>query len=158
MPVTNYVQSLTDALEEFRLLMKERDEIDARLSTLRHFIFAAAKMLPDTERSPFQSELALLRSQVGGLTESVRETLKLATQRNMYMTAAEVRDHLNNASFDFSTYVSNPLATIGTILRRFKPHEVETSTRDGVIAYRWVTSVSGLDAKRKPKRRIDVTD
>jgi hypothetical protein len=141
MSVKQYRQVLEDALYESSILSKERDQIEAKLQRLRHFVYATVNMLPDAERNVYQAELAALASRVGNLTDSIRETLKLATQRNSYLTATEVRDHLKNSGFDFSQYTSNPLASVNTILRRFKPSEVETSTRDGVRTYRWVTKI-----------------
>ena len=156
MSALQYGRLLSDALREFAALSKERDAIDGKLLKLRQFIYATVNMLPETERNDYQTELAMLASQVGNLTESIREALKLASLKNCYMTAAEVRDYLNNAGFDFSEYTSNPLASVSTVLRRFKPDEVETSTRDGVTAYRWVARSPGPDAKRKPSRAIEV--
>lgn len=145
MSVAIYRQILEDALHESSILSRERDQIDAKLQRLRHFVYATVNMLPDAERNVYQAELAMLASRVGNLTDSVRETLKLAAQRNSFLTATEVRDHLKNSNFDFSQYTSNPLASVNTVLRRFKPSEVETSTRDGVTTYRWVTRIPGSD-------------
>jgi hypothetical protein len=80
--------------------------------------------------------------------KSIRKTKKkLARPANSFWTATEVRDHLKNSAFDFSQYTSNPLASVNTVLRRFKPSEVEISTRDGVTTYRWVTRVPGLKSE-----------
>jgi hypothetical protein len=55
-----------------------------------------------------------------------------------WLTVTNVRDRLNKAGFDFSTYSSNPLASISAILRRMKPEEIESTVADGgVAAYRW---------------------
>jgi hypothetical protein len=158
MPVTDFSQLLTNSLHEYGTLSKERDKIDAKLLKLRHFIYVTADMLPEDQRSIYQAELAEMAYQVGNLTDSVRETLKLATQRNSYLTATEVRDHLKNAGFDFSQYTSNPLASVNTVLRRFKPNEVETSMRDGVTAYRWVVRFPGSGAEQVPRRAIRLED
>ena len=156
MSIPDYRQLLETALQESSRLSKEREEIDVKLQRLRHFVYATVNMLPDAERNVYQAEIAMLASRVGSLTDSVRETLKLATERNSYWTATEVRDQLKNAGFDFSQYTSNPLASVNTVLRRFKPDEVETSTRDGVRAYRWVTRFPRPDAEQIPpgSRRI----
>jgi hypothetical protein len=97
---------------------------------LRRFICATVEMLSKTERCIYQAELAELVSQVGNLTDSVRETLKLASLRNSYLTAVEVRDHLKKSGFDFCQYISNPFSSVRTIFWRFKADEVETSSRD----------------------------
>jgi len=98
MSVIDYRQLLENALQESSRLSKERDQIDVELQRLRHFVYATVNMLPDVERNVYQAELAMLTSRVGSLTDSVRETLKLATERNSYWTATEVRDHLKNCA------------------------------------------------------------
>jgi hypothetical protein len=147
---------LEDSIRDYGTLSKERDEIDARLTRLRRFISAALDMLAEADRGGYQAEFAAVASQTGSLTDSIRETLKLATQKDSYLTAGEVRDYLKNSGFDFSQYTSNPLSSVNTILRRFKPDEVETSTRDGVKAFRWAAHVPRLDKQRKPQRLIEV--
>jgi len=149
---------LENALRETALLSKERDQIDAKLMRLRRFIHATVDMLPDAERGVYQAELAELAFQMGNLTDSIRETLKLAAQRNICLTATEVRNHLQNAGFDFSQYASNPLASVNTVLRRFKSCEVETGTRDGVTTYKWVTRFPGPDPEQVPRRALRLED
>jgi hypothetical protein len=151
MSITDYSQILAEALKEFKELSRERERIDARLFTLRQFVYATVNMLPDEERANYQAELAELAAEMGNLTDSVRETLKLAAQRNSYLTATEVRDRLKSAGFDFSQYASNPLASVSAVLRRFKPGQVETISREGVTAYRWATGLSA-DAAGQPPR------
>ena len=95
---------------------------------------------------------------MGNLTDSVRETLKLATQRDCYWTATEVRDQLKNAGFDFSQYTSNPLSSVNTVLRRFKPSEVETIARDGVMSYRWVSRIRENETEPGHRRSGPIED
>jgi hypothetical protein len=137
---------LKGALSEVGMLSKQRNEIDSKLFKLRQFIYATVNMLPDTERNVYQAEIAQLAAQMGSLTDSVREILRLAAQRNSYFTAAEVRDQLVKAGFDFSGYTSNPLASVNTILRRLKGSEVEVTKRNGIAAYRWKAQIGQLSS------------
>ena len=139
---------MDDSLREFGDLSRERDEIDARLMKLRQFIYVTMNMLPDEEKKAYESEFAAVASATGGLTDAIREVLKLATQRQQYFTAAHVRDHLVNAGFDFSRYSSNPLASVSTILRRFKDSEVQSITLNGTSAYRWILRFPRLEEKK----------
>jgi hypothetical protein len=141
MTSTDYSHTMNDALGEYRALLKERASIDARLLRLRRFIYATADMLPEDQRGTYQAELAEMPSKMGSLTDSIREALRVAAQRNSSLTATEVRDHLKNAGFDFSQYASNPLASVSTILKRFKSSEVATGTLDGVTTYKWVVGL-----------------
>jgi hypothetical protein len=154
----NYSPILRDALKEYGMLSRERNEIDARLLRLRRFIYATVDMLPEEQRGTYQAELAELPSEMGNLTDSIREALKIALQRNSSLTATEVRDHLKNAGFDFSQYASNPLSSVNTVLKRFKSSEVETGTRDGVATYKWVVRLPEQNVVQKPHRMIVLKD
>src|ERR1700722_7907406 len=154
MTVINYSQLLKNALNESTELSSERARIDARLLKLQQFIYAAINLLPEEERSMYQAEVATLASQFGNLTDSIREILKLATQRETFFTAAEVRDQLKSAGFDFSEYTSNPLASVNTILRRFRGDEVEVSKRAGVTVYKGASRSSEKEAEKASRRAI----
>jgi len=158
MTVINYSQLLKNALNESTELSSERARIDARLLKLQQFIYAAINLLPEEERSMYQAEVATLASQFGNLTDSIREILKLATQRETFFTAAEVRDQLKSAGFDFSEYTSNPLASVNTILRRFRGDEVEVSKRAGVTVYKGASRSSEKEAEKASRRAIRLED
>jgi hypothetical protein len=145
---------LDEALQKFAVLFKQRGEIDAELLKLRQFIYATTNMLPEEEKGTFQAGLAELAAQMGGPTEAVREILKFAAQEQTYFAATEVRDHLVKSGFDFSSYNSNPLASVNTILRRFKPGEVETTQRDGAKAYRWILCFPRVRAEEGRRGKV----
>jgi hypothetical protein len=49
-----------------------------------------------------------------------------------------VKERLDSLGYDFSSYKSNPLSSIHSILKRFKPSEVDVfALKDGGTAYRW---------------------
>lgn len=140
-----YQVLIAKSLGKFADLLRRRDDIDAELMKMRQFIHAAINMLPDDEaqtRATFRSQFDSLVNQMGsGLTDAVRDALKFARSpqgtRGGWVTAAEVRDHLVKAGFDFSGYKSNPLASVNTVLSRMKPEEVETSVIGGTTVYRF---------------------
>jgi hypothetical protein len=74
-----------------------------------------------------------------GLTEAIRSVLK--KNYRQWLTVTQVRDRLESAGFDFSSYKSSPLASISTTLKRFKAEDVETAEIDGVAAYRWIGKI-----------------
>ena len=73
MDKTNYRHVIDEAIEEIDALSRKRNEIDARLLCLRQLIYAALNMLPESDRSLYQAELTAMASQLGNLTDSVRE-------------------------------------------------------------------------------------
>lgn len=151
---TNYRELLVEALEKFGILSRQREEIEAEIIKLRQFIYAAVNMLSDSERPYFDSALVELTAENGGLTDAVREALKLATQRKTHFTAAQVRDQLVMAGFDFSQYSSNPLASVNTTIKRLKPSDVESITVDGVAAYCWIFRFPRLDPEEERRRKV----
>jgi len=133
-----YCRILEESLQKYSDLFRQREELDSELSKLRQFIHATANMLPDEDRRGYQPQLSALASQTSGLTEAVRDALRLVTADNSSATATQIRDRLVQDGFDFARYTSNPLASVNTVLRRFKPGEVKTGqTERGVTTYQW---------------------
>ena len=146
-----YKSALVRSLADFKDLLAKREYIDAELMKLRQFISATIKMLPPEERPAFKSQFDLLTRNLQGLTEAVRDALKLAAlsggPRRGYATATEIRDSLLDAGFDFTGYKSNPLASISTVLARLKPEEVEAKKIKGVMTYRWKGPFAEADVR-----------
>lgn len=134
----DYSQLLADKFREFGRLLGERDRINVEIAKLKQFLFATINMLPDQERSAFREELAKLSEQSdahsAGLTDSIRRVLNNAYPK--YLSVSEVRDRLHDFGFDFTGYTSNPLATVGTILRRMVPKEADVTESEGISVYR----------------------
>ncbi len=120
-------------------LVRQRSDLDAEVGRLTQFIHATANMVPDEERKEILGRMAgFLRSHASSdasLADSIRRVLREC--RPEFLTVAQVRDRLMASGFDFTGYVSNPLASVSTTLARMKRSEVEMKTIDGVAAYRW---------------------
>jgi hypothetical protein len=103
-----------------------------------NFFFATLNMLPDNERTEFLAAWNEINEKLttseSSLKDAIHSVLRQAFPK--FLTAAEVRDHLRTNGFDFSGYTSNELASVSTTLRRFKAQEVETTSIEGVAAYR----------------------
>jgi hypothetical protein len=138
MDTTNYLAAAIDALNKFEELQRKRDAIEAEALKLEQLVLATANMLPDEQKDLLLRRMeiiqALTQLREGGLTDAIRAILQTAPD---WLTVTNVRDRLVSAGFDFSSYSTNPLASISTTLRRMKPEEVENTAVDGVAAYRW---------------------
>ena len=134
----DYLNLVIAAIEKIEKLHKERETLDIEIAKQEKFVYATANFLPDearklaTERIRLIQDLARVRD--AGLTDAVRAVL---AAEGGWLTAAQMRDRLNSYQFDFGSYMTNPLASVSTTLRRIKPEDVEIGTRDGVTAYRW---------------------
>jgi len=140
MDISQYFALATDALDKLEELQRQREAIDADAMKLEQFVTATANMLPDDAKDVVLRRMSsmqeLFRVREFGLTEAARIALKSRT--GQWLTASNVRDQLLALGFDFSTYTTNPLASVSTVLRRMKQEEVEITTVDGgVVAYRW---------------------
>jgi hypothetical protein len=149
---TDYKTIIDESFEKFALLYAQRENLDAELLKLRQFIYATINMLADEQRQAYNDRFDELTSQTGGLTEAIKDILKVTVLEGKYVTVAQVRDHLKKAGFDFSRYTSNPLASVNSVLKRFKPSEVESTTIDGVAAYRWICRFPRTDAEESKRR------
>ena len=139
MDTPNYIAVAVDAMNKLEELQRKRDAIDAEALKLEQLVIATANMLPDETKSLLLRRMEILQAltqlREGGLTDAIRAILQAAP--GDWLTVTNVRDRLISAGFDFSRYSTNPLASISTTLRRMKSEEVETTTMDGVAAFRW---------------------
>ena len=140
MDTAEYMAAISDGFSKLQKFYSQRESIDGEIMRTEQFIAAAANMCPDKVRDVtiklIEAYQELYRVRDAGLTDAVRAILK--TAKGDWMTVTNVRDRLNKAGFDFSSYSSNPLSSISAILRRMKEEEVETTMVDGgVTAYRW---------------------
>lgn len=143
----DYARALDDNIEKLNATLKLRNEIDVEIGKLKQFIFATVNMVSDQERARFMEKLRLMfesqEAKVSSLIEALRRILEASPKRSFSVT--QLRDKLVDSGFDFSSYFSNPLASISTTLKRMQGKEVSVSTVDGVTAYRWI--------RRFPRKR-----
>lgn len=137
-----YRAAVIRAFEEMQELLRKREYIDTEIGKKRQYIRAAIMQLPVEEQSQFDVQYEMLTKNLRGLTEAVREALRIArlvsNRQRGFVTATQVRDYVMDSGFDFSDYKSNPLASIHTVLmRRLKPEEMEKEVINGVMHFRW---------------------
>jgi hypothetical protein len=143
----DYKLILEQAFEEFGRLVAGRDDLELKIAKQFQFIRATVNMLPDEEREKFESEVERLASGTGGLTNAIKNVLQVAPTK--WHTATSVRDSLVQSGFDFSSYTANPLASIHSILKRLKNTEAESTTIDGVMAWKWRQASPSLFRRRR---------
>ena len=135
---TDYKALLNDTLRKMMAVREETERLDIEAAKLRQFFFATLNMLPEDDRGTFIEilrEVAEGRNiREGSLKDGIVAILREAAPE--YLTVADVRDRLNESGFDFSHYTANPLASVSTTLKRMKPEEVESTSIEGVTAYR----------------------
>lgn len=139
MNVADYVSILSTAAQRLAAIARQRGELEVEATKLRQFIMATINMLPDADREEFLRGFRdieqLTAEKERGLKETILNVLRTAHPK--WLTAAQVRDRLKASGFDFTGYVSEPLASVSTTLRRLKDEEVESAESEGVTAYRF---------------------
>jgi hypothetical protein len=135
---TDYKAILKDTLLRLSAIHKQHEQLEVEAAKLRQFFMATLNMLPDSERAQYLNVLnqagQAVRIRESSLKNAIHTVLGKVYPR--YLTATEVRDMLRANGFDFSGYTSNELASVSTTLRRFKPTDAESTTIEGVAAYR----------------------
>jgi hypothetical protein len=136
----DYVSVLNDAFEKFTAFVAQRQTLEIEIAKLKQFMNATVNMLPDAERAAFNEKLDRLVKEnevyTAPLTEAIKNVLRNAGRN--WLTVAQVRDRLLSSGFDFTGYTANPLASISTTMSRMKPSQVESTSIEGVRAYRWL--------------------
>ena len=153
MSETDYKEILNQAIARYGVLLLHRAEISVQMARQLEFITATMNMLSEEESREFKARMAEAikkgEAKDASLTQSIREVLQKACGK--FLTVSQVRDQLVNSGFDFSDYMSNPLASVSTTLRRMKPEEVETAEIRGVAAFRWIGWLPMSDEALAPK-------
>lgn len=133
--MSEYRQIVEDHVEKLRKLRDERLRIEREIKSVRELLRAAVNLMPEDEKGPFLHELAKTQIEQMSLTEEIR---KLLQSENRYLTAPEIKEKLEMKGYDFSAYKSNPLSSVHSILKRFKPSDIEVMHwTTGTANYRW---------------------
>ncbi len=133
----DYSLMLRELLAKHSDLAAQRNELDVEMTKLTQLIKAAFNMLtPEQQQKAEQADFdKFLETHALGLSRAVK--MAFSANKDEWLTPPQIRDYLLGIGFDFGKYVANPLASIGTTLKRMPPFEVETKTlENGQIAYR----------------------
>ena len=112
-PLGSYRQQIGRALRDLMQCVKQKREIDQRMSKLRHLIVANANLLPEAERAVF---IQRANESFAGFTDSIREIFRTHVNG---LTPIQVRDKLLELGFDLNSQ-SNPMASIHSVIRRLE--------------------------------------
>jgi hypothetical protein len=153
----DYNQLLEGIFSRMTQIMRERSDLDAETAKLTQLLHATANMLPDNQRNAILEKWTVFfETQLNretSLVDSVRKAMQEAGRE--WLTVAKVRDRLMASGFDFSGYVSNPLASVSaTLIRLRDKKEIETTTIEGVSAYRWKVKPSRMAHAFRKRRGL----
>lgn len=115
MPI-DYWKMFADLMERRAKLIGQRDEAEVELAKMKQLIVSVFALLTEDQQKANQQAIDDLEAESAGLQDAIK--LVFSTHSGIWLTVSDVRDHLNDMGFDFRQYKANPLASIGTTLKR----------------------------------------
>ena len=132
----DYLQMFHELLSRRAQLVKQRDETEVEIVKVKQLIGAIFPLLPEAKQKSYQATMESIEAEGNGLQDAIR--LVFSVHRGEWLSVSAVRDYLIEMGFDFRHYQANPLASIGTTLKRMVPSYLESSTTaaSGTTLYR----------------------
>lgn len=152
----DFARALSKAKSDLPAAIAERDEWNAKIAQLKQTIRVLGELCNEDPEEIEQWIGVDEGGRPSGITAAVRTALQWAKVANETpLSIPELRNLMTNRGFDFATQ-SNPIASLTTIVRRFRLNgDVEELTRgDGKKAYAWTRDVpiGTFTPERKPQR------
>jgi len=154
-----YLKIFTEHLAKLGTLTAQRQDIDREIEKVTQMLSACYNMLSEDQQrtwsDTFTSAIEFHKREEIGLTDAIRNILQ--SNPKHWFTPIQIRDRLQELGFDFSGYTSNPLSSVHSVLKRFKPEEVRIS--DGIEGRRYQWKIMRfprsqlVDAVRRARRR-----
>lgn len=134
-----YIELLEKSTRKYMELSEQRDCLLVEIEKLRQFLYATYQLLSPEDQKKFTAQWKPWMDKTAAanmsLADAIRNVLRASFPKSK--TVAGIRDALQTAGFDFSTYTSNPLASISTTLRRLKEAgQAASEETEGVTGYR----------------------
>ena len=130
----SFLKALNDANAEIQRLIKQRNEIDLKLSKLKQTVSALSALcerpLPELKVQPRATVDADL-----GISDAIR---KVMFESKLPMTAPQIRDSLLNLGYDVDQYSSILTVIHNTIKRMEKQGEIAEVKTSGGVFVGWI--------------------
>jgi hypothetical protein len=154
----DYVELLEKATKKYIELGAQRDCILMEMEKLKQFMHATYQLLPQEDQAVFTARWKPWMDKTSQANKSLADAIRDALRSSFpkWKTVAGVRDVLQTAGFDFSSYTSNPLASISTTLRRLKEAGQAVSEEiEGVTGYRASQKIMAEKENREAGKRLN---
>ncbi len=115
MPI-DYWKMFVDLMQRRAILTRQRDEAEVELAKMKQLIVSVFSLLSEDQQKANQQAIDDMEAESSGLQDAIR--LVFSTHEGDWLTVSNVRDYLIDTGFDTRRYKSNPLASIGTTLKR----------------------------------------
>ena len=137
----DYQKIMMSTANRVRKIEKQLEELEMEKAKLIQFFRATINLLPEETQKAWNDFIisAAQTVDIGRASLAGNVRYALISAGGEWLTVAEVRDSMMRRGFDFSGYVSNPLASVSTTLKRLceKDDLIESRDFEGTTAYRW---------------------
>ncbi len=130
----DYYKMFSTLVQRWSDLTRKRDEIDAEIAKINQLVLATFPLIPEEKQRLFQKDIEAMEEETAGLLDAIK--LIFSAHKGEWLTVSGVRDYLLQGGFDFRHYRANPLASIGTTLKRMVPAHLESRTSPGGTVYK----------------------
>ena len=102
----DYWAMFTDLMRRRATLVHQRDEAEVEIAKMKQLIVSVFALLSEDQQEANQQAIDDMEAESAGLQDAIK--LVFSTNSGIWMTVADVRDHLNDIGFDFRQYKANP--------------------------------------------------
>jgi hypothetical protein len=112
----DYWKMFVELMDRRAILTRQRDEAEVELAKMKQLILSVFALLPEDHQKANQQAIDDMEAESSGLQDAIK--LVFSTRQGEWLTVSDVRDCLKDTGFDIRRYKANPLASIGTTLKR----------------------------------------
>jgi hypothetical protein len=128
----DYWKMFADLMERRSQLTRRRDEAEIELARMKPLIMSVFPLLSEDQQEANQQAIDDMEAESAGLQDAIK--LVFSANKGEWLTVGNVRGHLAQTGFDFRRYKANPLASIGTTMRRMvATGYLESKVEDGGV-------------------------
>src|SRR5438105_2530869 len=135
----DYLQMFSELMTRRIELIQQRDDIAVEIVKVNQLLTAVFPLLPEGKQKSYKETMEKIDADSSGLQDAIK--LVFSTHKGEWLTVSNVRDRLMEMGFELRHYQANPLASIGTTLKRMVPAQLESMTSEGGTLYRRRTTL-----------------
>ena len=130
----DYLQMFGELVRRRLELIRQRDQTDVEIVKVNQLLTAMFPLLPENTQKNYKQAMEDIEAESSGLQDAIK--LVFSEHKGEWLTPSNVRDYLMEMGFELRHYQANPLASIGTTLKRMAPTYLESRSSESGTAYK----------------------
>ncbi len=130
----DYLQMFGELMKRRMQLIQQRNEIAVQIVKINQLLTAMFPLLPENTQKNYKQAMEDIEAESSGLQDAIK--LVFSEHKGEWLTPSNVRDYLMEMGFELKHYQANPLASIGTTLKRMAPTYLESRSSESGTAYK----------------------